>query len=110
MLLEEQLEKLLLKNWASFIELKPFTSYVISLAKGVDLQVIYTDQEYPKNIQIKISRFKLTTEGFLILVEFIIPQGADTICGTSELLLTNGTFNHQKTIGILVKRTLYPSR
>lgn len=107
MLLFENLEQLLLRNWASFIQLKPFTDYVVSLAKNSDLQVGYSDREYPKGTQLKLSRFRWTVDGFEVWVEFMVPNGpSETMIGTSELRLTNsGTFEHLNTSATLVRKT-----
>ena len=111
MLLLDNFEQLLLKQWATFIELRPFTDYILSLAQGADLRTV--DEEYSANgIQLKLSRFLLTPEGFLIWVEFIVPKSpSETLVGTVELLLTNdGTFQHLKTGGAEFKRTSFPAR
>jgi len=107
MLLVENLEQLLLRNWTSFINIKSFTDYVISLAKNAELQIGHSHIEYPKGIQLKMSRFKLIADGFNVWVEFTIPNGpSETVIGTSELRLTNaGIFEHLCTNATLVRKT-----
>jgi len=105
MLLVDNLEQLLIKNLASFVNLKPFTDYILSLAQGCEPQIIFSEKQYPSGAQFKVSQFKLIDRGFLVWVEFSIPKGADTLIGTSELILSNTAIEHLKTIGTLIKKT-----
>ena len=107
MLLVENLEQLLLRNWTSFLDIKSFTRYVVSLAKNAELQIGSSDVEYPKGVQLKLSQFRLIERGFCVWVEFIVPNGpSETVIGTSELLFTNsGTCEHLNTTATLVRKT-----
>lgn len=103
MFLLENLEHLLIRNWVSFVEIKPLTDYILSLVTVAELKIVYSDQKYPSGIQLKFSRFKLVNAGFEAWVEFIIPQKDETIIGTTELIITHdGEINHTKTTGVVV--------
>lgn len=103
----ENLEKLLLKNWTSFINLQSFTEYIVSLAKNTEPQIGSSDVEYPKGIQLKLSQFKLVENGFDVWVDFIVPnESQETVIGTTQLLLTgSGAFEHLTTRTTLIRKT-----
>lgn len=107
MILFKNLEQLLLKNWASFFDLKPFTAYILSLVRDGDFEKIITDADYDKGgFQLKLSQFRLTDDGFLVWVEFVVPKPPETIVGTSELLISfTGEIEHRQTVGKSIRKS-----
>lgn len=103
MFLCENLEHLLIRNWVSFIEIKSFTTFILSLVSSTDLEIVQSDQKFCSGVQLKFSRFKLVKEGFSAWVEFIIPQNGEILIGTTELIIThNGEIIHIKTAGVRI--------
>lgn len=103
MLQLEKLETLLLKNWTSFIELKPFTAYILSLVSKAEFHTVTSDNNY-SGIQIKLSRFYWDDGGFVVWVSFVVPKHDGHAVGTCELFF-NGDFQVKEIAGVLVRKT-----
>ena len=55
MFLCENLENLLIRNWVSFIEIKSFTTYILSLVSSADFKIVQSDQKFCSGVQLKFS-------------------------------------------------------
>lgn len=101
MLQLKKLETLLLKNWTSFIDIRSFTNYVLSLVSKAHFEVVDSDNKIYPNIQIKLSRFDWQER--IIWVEFIAPKQPGTAIGTCELFINeDGSFHHNQTTGVII--------
>ena len=94
----EKFEKTLVKNWTEFLEIREFLSYAQTLA--VNHLKLSKNSTVTK---LTISRFELSTQGFIVWIEYILSQNNTVvnrdIAITSELVLDfQGNFNHIKSI------------
>ena len=94
---KENLEKLLITNWTSFIDFRELINLVKTNITNSSLQYKSITQ---KKTNIQLSRFFPTKEGFEIWVEFMSPE----YMTTSEFMLTlDGKIKHIQTIGFVCK-------
>jgi|SRR3972149_5888749 len=99
---KERLEKLLLTNWVSFLDNKKLLAFVLSTVKNQKFNVVISNKIPPKSVSVKLSKFELKEKGFVVWVEFTVPQQGDLVVGTSEIALNHdGTLSHIQTIGTL---------
>lgn len=100
---KDKLEKLLIANWAQFLNSSKLIGYVLTTVKSnIDRFVIISNSKItPKGVSITLSRCDWTVQGFIIWVEFSVPISSDKIAeGTTELCLShNGTLTHISTLG-----------
>ncbi len=83
MIIRENLEKMLLLNWSNFLDLKKLREFMIS----------HVGQQ--NGLQLKFSKFELTTSHFVIWIEF----KSTNIIGTTEAkLYFDGTLEHVETV------------
>ena len=100
MILKNEIEKLLLKNWANFLDIKILAQLVLSYAS--EHLSITIDRSQVQQNKIKVSKFNIVAEGFILWVDFTITRQNDTIIGTSELFLyNNGEILQKQTIAKL---------
>lgn len=98
-----KLEELLIAKWTQFIDTSKLLDFItenVNRRKN-SLGTIYDASIKMKGKQIMLSRFQLTAQGFLVWVEFIIPNEKQGMTiGTTELLIsTSGIVSHIQTLG-----------
>ena len=92
----EKFENTLIKNWTEFIEIREFLTYARTLAINYLLL-----SESSKVTKLSFSRFELSTEGFIVWIEYILSEINTSVNTsiTSELILDfSGNFHHIKSI------------
>ncbi len=101
-----KLEELLIANWTNFIESNKLMAFVLSCVREnvrSNFSVIAQSVGTKKGVQITISRFQLTKDGFILWIDFNVPYESNIAVGTSEMLLSHtGTLNHIRTVGNLL--------
>jgi len=101
----DKMEELLVANWTSFIEAPKLMTFVLSCVRDnvrSNFSVVAQKMVGRKGVQVTISRFQLTEDGFIPWVEFNVPQEDAVAVGTSELHLSPaGTLSHIRTLGSL---------
>ena len=99
---KEKLEELLIVKWPQFIDTSKLMKFIIENTKSQQSHFghIENTEIKTKGNQITISRFDLTSQGFIIWVEFQIPLENKIAFGTTELLINSaGILTHIQTIG-----------
>jgi hypothetical protein len=91
MLNTEKLEKLLIKNWTEFIDIRAMLDYAKLLA--VDLGI-----DSPQVNRVTLTRFELTENGFLVWIEYSVTTPGKKVNAVSELLLRKNGFSHLKSM------------
>jgi len=100
-----EFERLLLTNWASFINPNKLISFILTKVRDSKL----TTQNKPiplqnKSLKITISHFRANCDRkFTIWVEFVIPKSTEIAVGTCELVFDpfTGDLNYIQTLGNL---------
>lgn len=103
----QELENLLIKNWTTFLDPKKFINLITESALNASLPISERPQSLKLGTQVKLSRFTLTEQGFILWADFIIAQKDKTAIGTVELLLSSsGVIQPIQTVGnaFLTKR------
>tara|TARA_Y100000296_G_C4961894_1_gene151410 strand:- start:161 stop:487 length:327 start_codon:yes stop_codon:yes gene_type:complete len=100
-----KLEKLLVANWANFLDQKKLIAYTLMCVSNHEFgQSVETDGKLLPNVKITISHFQLKKDGFNLWIEYSIPMEQNVAIGTVELRLSNGgDLSHIQTIGTLFK-------
>ena len=84
-----KLEQLLLKNWANILDVTQLLSFVMSEVRDAEnFEIIEEDNLPNKPVEITLSRFHFTKDGFVIWVDFTIPQPKGFSIGTLEALIS----------------------
>jgi len=99
---KEKLEEVLIRNWASFLDSKKLMVRVLQDANSTadTFNIVMKDVGPKKMVQISVSRFQLTTDGFVVWVEFVIPRERETYIGTAEYVLKHsGDLDLRQLIG-----------
>ncbi len=87
---KNNLQNLLTSNWSTFIDQTKLMSEVLKSVRDDDLPIIHCRKPYTqKGIKITISRIEINTHGYLLWIEFTIPQQGSVTIGTLELNLTH---------------------
>lgn len=98
----DKLEKLLIANWADFLNSSKIMGYILKIVQeNTERFVIFPETKKPKGVSITLSRCEWTCNGFIIWAEFSVPLDKNKIAeGTSELCLTcDGSLTHLSTTG-----------
>jgi hypothetical protein len=100
-----KLEKLLVANWANFLDQKRVIAYTLMCVQNHKFdKVIETHKKLLLNTKITVSLFQLKKHGFNIWIEYSIPIEQNVAIGTVELSLSNnGELGHVQTIGTLMR-------
>lgn len=91
MLNTEKLEKLLIKNWTEFIDIRLMLDYSKQLATDLGFTSPHVNR-------VTVTRFEFVENGFLVWLEYSIQTGNKNVNACSELLLTHKGFEHLKSI------------
>lgn len=97
----KNLEQLLRTNWASFIDKSQLLANILIAIRDANLpqKQLKTPPER-RGIQLTVSRIELQKDGFLVWLEFSIPQEHNITIGTLEAILGfDGTFIQKDIIG-----------
>jgi hypothetical protein len=87
------LEKLIVKNWTSFIDPRIMFAHLRELVK------IHLLSPEPYSINsIRLTRCESTTSGLLIWIDYIIKSEGSPVNATSEFLLVDDKLNYIKSI------------
>jgi hypothetical protein len=67
---------------------------------------VHEEDELPnKGVEITISRFSIKENGFLLWIDFTVPQPNGFAIGTCEITLSNtGSLNLIRTVGQMLKK------
>jgi hypothetical protein len=98
----EKLEELLISKWSHFINTSKLFEFIEKNAKKHQnsFGIINDTTIKLKGKQLMLSCFQLTTQGFIVWVEFTVPIDIGVASGTTELLITTkGIVSHIQTIG-----------
>jgi hypothetical protein len=107
LIIPEQLESLLLKNWANFVDKTKLIKRVLQDARDADLKTS-TESASATQLKITLTKFEiLDNSKFEIWAEFSVPGQDATIVGSHiyhvDLL---GFFELQKTFGMKFKNQI----
>lgn len=97
-----EFERLLLTNWTKFINPQRLIAFVLSKVRDTELDTIHNKPPKQKtSLQITLSQFRPSPDGFLIWVDFVIPKPEGTVVGTCELRFdpVKGAIEHLQTLG-----------
>lgn len=91
MLLRDNLEKILVKNWTHFIDLHLLTNFIKEFVKNKDFAEVEIDElDYHKGtVKIKTSSVVLENDGLRLFIDFIVPQIDSNIVGGIELIISD---------------------
>jgi hypothetical protein len=93
MLKTKELEKILIKNWSEFLDIRKVLSYAKNIAEQ-QLEI-----QNPKIITVIVTRCELQNNGMLIWIDYKILDFDNIVNATTEFFLEfNGKTNHIKTI------------
>ena len=99
----DKLEKLLLANWAQFLNSSKLLGYILNIVQeNIDrFAVIPMNKVNPQGMSVTLSRCEWTQHGFIIWAEFSVTLSSDKVAeGTTELCLKqDGNLSHLSTIG-----------
>lgn len=100
-----KLEKMLVANWANFLDQKKLIAYTLMCVQNYEFEkTIETNKTFPFNVKITVSNFKVKEHGFDLWIEYQTPIEDNIAVGTTELHLSNsGELSHIQTIGTLFK-------
>lgn len=97
----KNLEQLLRTNWASFIDKSQLLAKILIAIRDANLpkrQLKSLPER--RGIQLTVSRMELQRDGFLVWLEFSIPQDRSIVVGTLEAILGfDGAFTQKDIIG-----------
>ena len=104
LIIPDQFEQLLLKNWANIVDKSRLIRTVLEDAQ-TDSYKIVQGNNLASNLQVTITKFKIADNSkFEVWVEFSIPKDNSVIVG-SHVYLTdiNGNFELQNTYGTILQ-------
>lgn len=86
----DQLENLLLKNWANFLDSRELINFTLKCVRDNinSLKKIQEESLPERGVQITLSKFELTPNGFLLWIDFTVPNKNSLSLGTIEAILT----------------------
>ena len=87
---KQNLEKLAIKNWPSFLDPRQMFLYLTTIAEE-QLHI------QGKVTSIRMTRFELTLQGIIIWIEYIIKYNTSSVNATSEFLVVGDELIHQTT-------------
>ena len=98
---KNKLEDLLTAKWASFLDFRKVIAFVIAEVRDYKDFSIYEEENLPeKGVEIKVTRFSLRSNGFLMWIDFTVPREKGFIIGTCEAFLTNtGVLTSKQIVG-----------
>lgn len=104
MINKEKLEELLVRNWTKFLDTKKI---MVKTLQDVNISTdkfnYCKDEKQPANnttTQIGLSRFCLTESGFIIWIEFVVPNYNYISVGTIEYIIYhNGSIELKQIMG-----------
>ena len=105
MLLHNNLEKLLVRNWTTFVDLHLLTTFVKNVVENNTFpeseakDVVYSNS----SVKIKVSTVKLENKGLELTIDFILPNKDGTVVGEMKLILED-TPVVKKLYGIFIKK------
>jgi len=87
----EKLEHILTKLWAEFLDYRKVIAFVMTCVRDNknDFPVFEEDSLPQKTVEIALSRFTLKSDGFILWIDFTVPQETGFVIGTCETYLTN---------------------
>lgn len=97
-----EFERLLLTNWTRFISPVRLIAFVLSKVRDAELNTINNKPPKQKSsLQLTMSQFRPTPDGFVLWVDFVIPKPEGTVVGTTELRFdpVKGVIEHLQTLG-----------
>lgn len=85
-------------------------SEILQCLRDQDLPIIKKDKiPNQQGIQITMSRMEINTKGYLVWLEFSVPQDNQITCGTLELLIShNGDILQKDAIGHILQLSTKP--
>lgn len=98
----EKLEELLIAKWSQFVNVSKLFEFIETNVKERknSFGVINDTTIKIKNKQLMLSRFQLTSQGFIVWVEFTVPVDIGIATGTTEILIApKGIITHIQTLG-----------
>lgn len=99
----DELEKVLLSNWAKFINPQRFMAFVLAAVRDMDLRVVASPPPTHKDsVQITLSQFRPDQDrNFILWADFTIPKEEGIAIGTCEIRLDpyTGLLSHLQTLG-----------
>ena len=92
LLLKEQLETLLQKNWATVIHNTAFIKTVLSDAQNAELAKLFVAIMPPRHTKIVVTKVIINEDfaGFDLWAEFSVPRGEGCVIGTHIYRLSFG--------------------
>lgn len=97
---EDKLEELLVANWAAVLDTSRLMAFCLKNVRDTALTVIPETRKIQTSIT--LSRFQTTPQGFILWVEFSVPNEEKIAVGTTELILSfDGQLTHVQTLGNL---------
>ena len=100
---QKKFEALLVTKWTQFFDAPKLLQVIndLVLQNKNSFDFIPNTSYKQKGIQIMISRFQYTKNGFIIWIDFSVPLPKNQVAvGTTEMfLLSNGILSHSKTLG-----------
>jgi len=87
----EKLEKILLKHWADFLNYKQLMAFTLEVVRDNKTSLtVQAESDLPeKSVQIVLSRFELVRFGFVLWIDFTVPNDNEIAVGTVEAFLSN---------------------
>ncbi len=102
----EKLGALLASNWTTFLDHKRLMACVLMIVRDYEFPTATSDKVIT-NTNIKVSNLNITKKGFILWIEFNIPNNESYVSGTTELLIDfNGEIDHIQTIGQRFSKSL----
>jgi hypothetical protein len=84
---KEKLEQLLTQKWTEFLDYRKIIAFVMISVRDNNFPVFEENNLPQKNTEIKISRFVLKNDGFLLWIDFTVPKEPGFVVGTCEAIL-----------------------
>jgi hypothetical protein len=98
----DEFEKLLISHWTKFINPQKLIALVLTHVRDTNLIRNNTSPPIQKKaIQVTLTQFRATLDGFIIWVDFVIPKEKGLAIGTCELRMCpiTGELRHLQTLG-----------
>lgn len=98
----EKLEELLIAKWSQFVNVPKLFEFIETNVqeRKNSFGIINDTNIKTKSKQLMLSRFQLTSQGFLVWVEFTVPINTGIASGTTEILIApKGIITHIQTLG-----------
>lgn len=101
----EKLEHLLIKHWPEFLDYRKLIAFILQSVRDANLPVNEEDELPKKCVEISITKFSIKDySGFLLWIDFIVPQDDGFAIGTCECFLgNNGKLQLNRTVGQILK-------